>query len=238
MPRRKAKKIFEAMTLPNVYDPITKQPSIDWATEFGNANPLILELGCGTGQYTLTLAEQNPDKNVIGIDMKAARLWSGAKIALEKQLTNAAFLRLHIRDITTHIPPASVSEIWITFPDPFPRLRDAKHRLTSPLFIERYQQLLCHDGRIHLKTDDPALFAYTLDMIAETGGTILRLVEDVYRDAPNDLLLTTQTTFEKKHLVLGRTIRYVAWRPNSLTPRDEQTSIFNTTTPGTNNLER
>lgn len=212
MPRRKHKKITEAMTLPNVIPTETLSAPIDWSGRFGNAHPLILELGCGTGQYTLSLAEAFPENNYIGVDVKGARIWQGAKEALEKKLDNVLFLRGGIERIETYFSPESVAEIWITFPDPFPRQKQAKHRLTSPLFLERYKKILRSNGALQLKTDDPALFAYTLETLEGLKMPIENVVRDIYKECPTDPTLTIQTTYEKRHLAAGKTIMYVRWR--------------------------
>jgi tRNA (guanine-N7-)-methyltransferase len=135
----------------------------------------------------------------------------GAKIAIQKKLPNVAFLYLNINKLLEHIAPGSVEQIWITFPDPYPRARHAKHRLTSPFYMKIYRKILAPHGTIQLKTDDFALFSYTLDTIIQENCQILRQVNNVYADTPNDSILTIQTTFEKKHLANQKNIYYVQW---------------------------
>ncbi|MCL4162187.1 UNVERIFIED_CONTAM: hypothetical protein GTU68_051039, partial [Idotea baltica] len=128
---------------------------------FGNKAPLILELACGRGEYTLALAAHFKEQNFIGVDIKGARIWKGAKMALEQQLDNAAFLRTRIEQIELFFTPEEVDEIWITFPDPFLKKGKANRRLTSASFLDRYRKILKKGGLLHLKTDDPTLYNFT-----------------------------------------------------------------------------
>src|SRR5574341_2560269 len=136
---------------------------------FKNDHPIILELACGKGEYTLELAKRFSGRNFIGVDLKGARLWRGAKTALEQNLTNVAFLRIPIEKITEYFAQNDVEEIWITFPDPFPRKGKAKKRLTSPRFLNLYRQILRPWGLVHLKTDDLNLFEYTREILKGEG---------------------------------------------------------------------
>ena len=182
---------------------------------FHNENPIVLELGCGKGEYSVNLGEYYPDKNFIGIDIKGARLWRGAKTALEKEMKNVAFLRTQIELIEHCFCPEEVDEIWITFPDPQIKFRRTKHRLTHPDFLKRYHHILKKDGILHLKTDSAFLHGYTLGILQASGHPILYSQHDLYRDnqAPEHLK-TIQTFYEKMYLEKGTPITYIQFRLN------------------------
>jgi tRNA (guanine-N7-)-methyltransferase len=184
-----------------------------WKQEFfKNENPLVLELGCGKGEYTVGLAERFPGKNFIGIDVKGARMHRGASIAISKGIKNAAFFRTRIDFINAVFGEGEVDEIWLTFSDP--QKEKPRKRLTSPLFLERYAHLLKPGGIIHLKTDSVLLHEYTLEVIAEEGHHILECSNDIYGDGkPKDEVLTTiQTAYEKRFLGEGMKITHVSFR--------------------------
>ncbi|MBO4550569.1 MAG: tRNA (guanosine(46)-N7)-methyltransferase TrmB, partial [Bacteroidaceae bacterium] len=147
---------------------------------FHNANPIVLELGCGRGEYTVGLGKQTPDKNFIGVDIKGARMWTGAKEALQSGMKNVGFLRTNIEFIQRFFAPNEVSEIWLTFSDP--QMKKVTKRLTSTYFLERYRQFLCDGGRIHLKTDSNFLFTYTTLMVGHNGLPTDFRTEDLYHD--------------------------------------------------------
>jgi len=194
-----------------------KKPKGRWKRDiFKNKNPITLELACGKGTYTTELARLHPNKNFVGVDIKGARLWKGAKRAKKQQLDNVRFLRMYIDHLEEYFAPEEIAEIWITFPDPYPRKGDAKKRLTSPKFLKKYQQVLAKDGTIHFKTDDSAFFEYTCQTIYKSGGHFLKRVEHIYRDCPDDPILTVKTDFEKKHLKNNKTISYCSFRLPSL----------------------
>lgn len=178
---------------------------------FQNSNPLVLELGCGKAQTTTSLAERHPSKNFVGIDIKGSRIWKGAKRADKNELGNVRFLRTQIEQLDTYFDEDEVTEIWITFPDPWPRTRDRSKRLTSPRFLHMYKQILHPDGTVHFKTDDDSLFKYSLKTIPDHGGTITKIYEDLYDIEKSEPTLTIQTSFEKKHLAKGKTIKYCAF---------------------------
>lgn len=182
---------------------------------FKNNNSIVLELACGKGDYTLALAEQNPDVNFIGIDIKGNRIWEGATYALEHGLTNVAFLRTRIEFIQHYFEKGEVSQCWITFPDPFLRNSDANRRLTSPAFLDRYKEILVDGGKIHLKTDDDTLYHYTLESFEQHPQ--YQLDEDIANvyALENRAVLDIQTYYEKMHLANGKTIKYVScdYRP-------------------------
>ena len=181
-----------------------------WRSDFfKNDNPLVLELGCGKGEYTVHLAKQNPEINYIGIDIKGARFWRGAKTALEERLENIGFVRTQIELITHCFAPNEVNEIWITFPDPQLKYKRTKHRLTHPDFLEKYKLLLNSEGVIHLKTDSEFLFGYTLGTVANLGE-ILYAHHDIYHNSTAPVEATAvQTFYEKQFLEEGKAITYM-----------------------------
>lgn len=174
---------------------------------FKNDHPIVLELGCGKGEYTIALSERFPEKNFIGIDRKGARLWRGAKTAIEEQKSNVAFLRIGIDNIASYFAENEIAEIWITFPDPQPK--KIRRRLTSPIFIKRYEAILKQDGSINLKTDSRMLYEYTLQTAKEINWQILEDVEDVYHSDCSPLLTEIQTFYEKMWLAEGKIISYI-----------------------------
>lgn len=177
---------------------------------FNNDNPLVLELACGKGDYTLGLAERFPDKNFIGIDVKGNRIWKGASTALENKLDNAAFFRSRIEQIALFFEKEEVSEIWITFPDPFLREGKSNRRLTSPFFINHYRKILKPGGIINLKTDSPVLYEFTLETIsADPKCGLLYHENDIYSKPLFCPELEIKTFYEKMHLEDGRLIKYV-----------------------------
>ncbi len=176
---------------------------------FSPQKPLVLELGCGKGTYTTSLAEMFPEKNFVGVDVKGERIFIGAKYARLHNLSNVRFVRGAVNNLTQYIDPQSVAEIWITFPDPFPRKKQAKHRLTSPEFLQMYKKVLVPGGKMHLKTDDLDLFEYSLDVLQDNGGKIIQAIANIYQEENLDPVLQIQTDFEKKHLATGRKIYYL-----------------------------
>ncbi len=187
-----------------------------WSSDFFKKDqPIILELGCGKGEYTIGLARRYPNINFLGVDVKGARLWRGCKTSIEENLKNVGFIRTQIELIEHYFEPEEVSEIWITFPDPQPKEFKAKKRLTSPAFIERYRKFLAKDGIIHLKTDNTALFDYTLEIIEEFGHNLLFQERDIYKsDNCKGALIEIQTFYEQKYLELGQPIHYLKFQLN------------------------
>jgi len=186
-----------------------------WGKDFfGNDKPIVLELGCGKGDYTVALAERNPDCNYIGIDIKGARMWKGAKYITEQGITNAAFLRTRIEFIESFFAPGEVSELWITFADP--QIGREKKRLTSPLFLKRYSSFLRDGGVVRLKTDSRYLFEYTKAMAEQNRLEILAATQDLYKETPSevfpDSLFEVQTFYEKHFLLQGFPITYLAFK--------------------------
>jgi len=178
---------------------------------FGKSEDIVLELGCGKGEYTLELAKKYPETLFLGIDIQGERIWRGAKDALESKINNAYFLRTQIENINEFIPKKSVSSIWITFPDPFPKDRHAKKRLTSPRFLKIYKKLLKKGGVVHLKTDSGDLYNYTKEIVGSSNFKIQKDIEDIYLEglSIDEDINNIQTTFEIKYLREGRSIKYL-----------------------------
>ena len=181
----------------------------DW---FGNSNPIILELGCGRGEYTVGLASHYPERNIIGIDIKGARMWRGAKDSHILGLSNAAFLRTRIEVTASFFAPGEVDEIWLTFPDPqMKRIREKK-RLSGPQFLNLYRQYLKDGGIVQLKTDCRELHDYTVELTRVNGLEVITRVTDLYTDLPGDPLLSIRTHYEELFLKQGVPITYLSFR--------------------------
>lgn len=174
---------------------------------FHNDNPIVLELGCGKGEYAVGLARRYPNKNFIGVDIKGARMWTGASEAKAEGIENVAFLRTHIELITHFFAPGEVSEIWITFPDP--QMKKTRKRLTSTRMLELYREILAENGIIHLKSDSPFLYTYTRAMVQENNFPILIDTDDLYNSGIDDDILGIKTFYEQQWLERGKTIKYI-----------------------------
>lgn len=186
-----------------------EKPAGKWKSGiFGNTQPITLELACGTGAYTLELARRHPNRNYIGIDIKGARIWKGAKKAKEENLGNVRFMRMFIDHLDEYFARDEVDEIWITFADPFPRAGDRSKRLTSPKFLKQYEYILQPGGGVHFKTDDTPFFNYTCRSVEKFGGSVIKKVGDIYTEKPDNELLTIQTEYEKRHLRNRKIIGY------------------------------
>ncbi len=184
-----------------------------WHTFFNNENPIILELGCGKGEYTLALAQRNPNINYIGIDLKGARFWRGAKTAIENKIPNVAFLRVQIELIDHCFSEGEVSEIWITFPDPQIKFQRTKHRLTNLTFLKKYEKVLVKNGIVHLKTDSEFLHGYTLGLLQGINYPILYANHHVYKQEGAPAIVTeVQTFYEKMFLEKEKPITYLQFK--------------------------
>jgi tRNA (guanine-N7-)-methyltransferase len=182
------------------------------ASFFKNDNPIVLELGCGKGEYTTGLAEIEPGKNYVGIDIKGSRMWLGAKHAIDNGLKNVGFLRTHIELISRFFDVDEVSEIWLTFPDP--QMKKTRKRLTSTRFVELYRKFLKPGGTIHLKTDSNFQYQYTLEMAKVNGFEIVSNDPDIYAKEPIDPTLLIKTFYEQQWISRGITIKYISFIPH------------------------
>jgi tRNA (guanine-N7-)-methyltransferase len=229
--RNKLQKFAENLSFPNVFenfDPKTNELSglngsaVDFSAGwndfyFKNENPIILELACGRGEYSLALAQMNPHLNYIGVDVKGARIWKGAKNSMDSGIQNLAFLRTRIENIERFFKPGEVSEIWITFPDPFLKNSKSNRRLTSEVFLKKYSNILKQRGTIHLKTDSPELYEFTLDVLNDHKEiTELQYKnDDIYCSTLQFAELEIKTYYEKQHLSEGKSIKYIRFSVNS-----------------------
>ncbi|UTW64433.1 tRNA (guanosine(46)-N7)-methyltransferase TrmB [bacterium SCSIO 12741] len=190
-----------------------------WREEvFQNDNPIVIELGCGKGEYSVGMARKFPNKNFIGVDIKGARIWYGAKDALDEGLNNAFFLRTRIDFITSFFAPGELDEIWITFPDPQPQENRRRKRLTNKLFTDRYKTILKPNGLVHLKTDSAFLHEFTLDEIQENGYDLLETTADLYGEKVDEVdpdtreILSIKTHYEQLFSAQGYKITYTKYR--------------------------
>lgn len=179
-------------------------------TFFKNDRPIVLELGCGRGEYTVGLGRLFPEKNFIGVDIKGARMWTGATESLQAGMTNVAFLRTNIEIIDRFFAPGEVSEIWLTFSDP--QMKKATKRLTSTYFMERYRRFLVDGGLVHLKTDSNFMFTYTKYMVEHNQLPVEVMTEDLYHSELADEILSIRTYYEQQWLDRGLNIKYIRFR--------------------------
>ena len=231
MSKGKLEKFAEIGTFPNVFQLPTLFNSEDFElkgkwneTYFKNTNPIVLELGCGKGEYTVGLAEKFPDKNFIGVDIKGARLWRGSKTAFENKMNNVAFVRTRIDHIEKVFAPVEVDEIWITFPDPQPQVSRERKRLTSPVFLKYYSNILKANGIVNLKTDNFPLYDYSKSVAEELKLELLAATDDLYKSIEKDdseyisknaELLQIKTYYEKMFLEQGLKINYLSFKLSS-----------------------
>ena len=222
MSKGKLAKFAEMNTFSNVFQyPFSVMQDVSFAMKghwreqyFGNSNPIVLELGCGRGEYTVGLAKLYPYMNFIGIDIKGARMWNGAKLALEQRLKNVAFLRTNIELIDRFFVTNEVQEIWLTFSDP--QMKNARKRLSSTYFMERYRRFMVDGGIVHLKTDSNFLFTYTSYMVDKNVLPLLFRTDNLYQtdglDAETSKILSIQTYYEAMWIERGMNIRYQKFR--------------------------
>ena len=219
MAKKKLARFAELGTFRNVIQPEIDQAGNDHAIKgewrnaiFKNRNPVILELGCGKGEYTIGLSSGFPDNNYIGVDIKGARLWRGARTAHENLLTNVAFLRTRIEFITSFFSEDEIDEIWITFPDPHPGQYNSNKRLTCPWFLNAYRKILRNNGIIHLKTDNHEIFDYTRKLVTRNGLELIAATDDLYSDSILNETLSIRTYYETKFLKEQMKITYLSFR--------------------------
>jgi tRNA (guanine-N7-)-methyltransferase len=218
--KNKLAKWAEMATFSNVIEPPAGElPHKDhplkgkWQQEvFRNSNPVIMELGCGKGEYTVGLASSFPQNNYIGVDIKGARMWRGAKTANEKKLPNVIFLRTRIEFIRYYFEEDEIDEIWLTFPDPHPGKRNSNKRLTCPWFLNTYSNFVKDKGIIHLKTDNTELFDYTKRLVEMNRLPVNYTSYDLHADKPDDEILSIKTHYENLFLEEGLKIKYLSFR--------------------------
>ena len=231
MTKRKLAKFAELKILPNVvevsYDDLQKGPvelKGNWGSRFfENDFPIVLELGCGKGEYTVGLAEKFPGKNFIGIDIKGSRIWTGAKASYDKGLKNAGFLRTYVELLPAFFAAGEVSEIWITFPDP--QMKKQRKRLTSTSLIEHYCKVMRPGGVIHLKTDSNFLFQYTSAMIHHNGFAVEIETDDLYGSPYADEIMGIKTYYEQQWLSRGIKIKYLRFIPHNINLEEPEIEI-------------
>jgi tRNA (guanine-N7-)-methyltransferase len=207
----KLRRFSEIEGFANVFQMDEGKPMLgNWAkTFFKNNNPVVLELACGKGEYTVNLAQLFPHKNFVGVDYKGNRIWRGAKTAIEDGINNVAFLRIQIENLVEYFAPGEIDEIWITFPDPQPQVSREKKRLTSWRFLQMYKQLLKAGGFINLKTDNDDFYAYTVEKVNELGLVAHIKTENLYQSEFADEVLSIKTYYEKKYLKEDKNINYL-----------------------------
>jgi len=196
-----------------------------WKQFFKNEHPITLELACGKGEYAVGLGRLYPSRNFIGIDIKGNRIWRGAKTALEEGLNNVAFLRSQIDKVTDYFQPGEVAEIWITFPDPQLRASSAKKRLTHPRFLRLYQRFLQSNGLVHLKTDSPDLYEFTLTVINLFGLEVIDQSGDVYANTDIKQELQIKTHYEGLDIAQSNRIHYLCFRLNKELPVEKDEAL-------------
>ena len=211
MGKDKLRRFAEIETFANVYQLEEGQAlKGNWANNhFKNSNPIVLELACGKGEYSVNLARLFPDKNFIGIDYKGNRIWRGAKTAIEDGINNVAFLRIQIENILDYFDEGEIDEIWITFPDPQPQDSREKKRLTFPAFLNRYKLVLKPGGCVNLKTDNDQLYAYTVEKTVELNLIVHKNTDHLYTSDLVDDVLSIKTYYEKKYLLHDKNINYI-----------------------------
>jgi tRNA (guanine-N7-)-methyltransferase len=207
----KLRRFAEIETFANVYQlEEGKALKGTWASaHFKNSNPVVLELACGKGEYSVNLARLFPEKNFIGIDYKGNRIWRGAKTAIEDGINNVAFLRIQIENLLDYFNEGEIDEIWITFPDPQPQDSREKKRLTFPAFLNRYKLILKPGGNINLKTDNDQLYAYTCEKVEELALNVHKNTDHLYTSDLADEVLSIKTYYEKKYLLHDKNINYI-----------------------------
>lgn len=225
--KKKLEHFAEMKTFPHAFEPELDEVfrtdykmKGNWRSDFfKNDNPLVVEFGCGKGEYSVGMGRKFPEKNFIGVDIKGARMWRGAKTAQEENLKNIAFLRTRIEFIEGCFAPNEVDEIWITFPDPQMKDRREKKRLTGPLFIERYKQFLKPDGIIHLKTDSDFFYHFSVEECERNDYEILFKTDNLYQkgiqnfDSDFQEILNIKTHYEQIFTEKGHNIHYLRFRP-------------------------
>ena len=225
MGQKKLLRFAELDTFPNVLQ-FPKDMAGKWNDLFKNNNPITLELACGKGEYAVGLGQLYPERNFIGIDLKGNRIWVGAKKALQNNLTNVAFLRTEIDQLTEYFAGKEVAEIWITFPDPQPRKSKAKKRLTHPKFLRLYKQFLVPAGLIHLKTDSPDLYQFTKKVMELYGCSSIKDSDNIYKEEPIADALKIKTHYESLDIAGSNRIHYLCFSlPENLPGKEKDDEL-------------
>lgn len=219
MPKRKLERFAENKTFPHFFQPYYYELlegfplKGKWKKDFfENDHPIVVELGCGKGEFCIGLARRFPGKNYIGMDVKGARMWRGAKTSQEQEMKNVAFVRSKIQNINYIFNAREVDEFWITFPDPQPNKPRTRKRLTAPQFLERYRKIASPGAIVHLKTDNAMFFEYTLEVIREQNLNLLFHTFDVDENPGNELVLSIRTFYEEMFRAKGIPIKYLKFR--------------------------
>jgi len=219
--KNKLKRFNENVTFSNVIQPTREEVASGnfsfrgkWNSDFfKNNNPIVVELGCGKGEYTVELAKKYPNQNFIGIDIKGARFWRGAKTSVEENLNNVAFVRTQIELIEQIFAESEIDEIWITFPDPQIKYKRTKHRLINSEFLQKYKKVLKNDGVVNLKTDSEFMHGYTLGLLHGEGHEVLYANHNVYvNEGSPEVVTTIQTFYEKQYLEVNKAITYIKFK--------------------------
>ena len=219
--KNKLKRFKENETFENVFQPTREEVTSGefplkgkWSSEFfKNDHPIIVELGCGKGEYSVGLAERYPEKNFIGIDVKGARFWRGAKTAVDSGMNNVAFIRTQIELLDYVFAENEIDEIWITFPDPQIKYKRTKHRMTNSEFLQLYKKVLKKDGVVNLKTDSEFMHGYTLGLLHGEGHEVLYANHNVYKNEGSPEIVTAiQTFYEKQYLEINKSITYIRFK--------------------------
>lgn len=209
--RRKARKQKEVRSLPNVLWGSTDEIKSKLFSLFDKNQKFTLELGCGNGEYTISLAKKYPEKTFIGIDVKGSRIWTGAKYSIQNKIENCLFIITRIDRLNLIFEPKTIEEIWIPFPNPFPMRKSIKQRLVHKRFLDVYKQICIDNAKIHLKTDDETLFNYAIEVTKQENLTLLASTEDLFNSSYYKDELTITTKFEQQHISNNKTIKYVCF---------------------------
>lgn len=209
--RTKGIKQKEVRELPNVFSGRTENLSCKLGKFWGNKNPLTVEIGCGTGDYTLNLSKMYPQRNFVGFDVKGSRIWTGAKKALSENITNAVFVIAYAEKTLHLLSDWQISDVWIPFPHPYPRPNSIKKRIVHPRFLQIYKNILAREGRIHLKTDDTSMYEYALKVLKEEGLVLFKSSADLYGDKSLTAEEQILTKYELDHLKERKVIKYLCF---------------------------